>query len=66
MRRNRRAKYSIDGAVYALRKPIADCFNRPRPSLKLATRYAQTAESYLGIVLSASARLGARRVVDTV
>lgn len=65
MRRNRKAKDPIDGAIYALRNLIERCFNKLKHSRRLATRYDKTTESYLGFVLIASARLLCKHFVNT-
>lgn len=65
MRRNRKAQDTIDGAIYALRNLIERCFNKLKHTRRLATRYDKTAESYLGFVLIASARLWCRHFVNT-
>jgi transposase len=65
MRRNRKTQAPIDGAIYALRNLIERCFNKLKQSRRLATRYDKTAESYLGFVLIASARLWCRHFVNT-
>jgi transposase len=64
-RRNRKVQPAIDGHVYALRNLIERCFAKLKHSRRLATRYDKTAESYLGFVLIASARLRCRHFVNT-
>jgi transposase len=65
MRRSRKTRTPIDGAIYALRNLIERCFNKLKNSRRLATRYDKTTESYLGFVLIASARLWCRHFVNT-
>ena len=63
-RRNRKIQPIIDGHLYALRNLVERCFSKLKHSRRLATRYDKTADSYLGFVLVASARLWVRHFVD--
>jgi transposase len=63
-RRNRKIQPVIDGHRYALRNLIERCFSKLKHSRRLATRYDKTADSYLGFVLIASARLWVRHFVS--
>ena len=54
----------IDGCLYALRNLVERCFSKLKHSRRLATRYDKTADSYLGFVLVASARLWVRHFVN--
>lgn len=59
-RSSRKAPELIDGFTYALRNQIERCFNKLKCSRRLATRYDKTAESYLGFIHIAAARLWIR------
>jgi transposase len=63
-RRNRKVQPVIDGHLYALRNLVERCFSKLKHSRRLATRYDKTADSYLGFILIASARLWIRHFVD--
>jgi transposase len=63
-KRNRKIQPIIDGHLYALRNLVERCFSKLKHSRRLATRYDKTAESYLGFILIASARLWIRHFVD--
>ena len=62
-RRNRKRQPIIDGHLYALCNLVERCFSKLKHSRRLATRYDKTADSYLGFVLVASARLWLRHFV---
>jgi transposase len=64
-RRNRKIQRVIDGYLYALRNLVERCFSKLKHSRRLATRYDKTADSYLGFILIASARLWIRHFVNT-
>ncbi len=61
-KRNRRIQHSVDRPLYALRNRIERCFNKLKNSRRIATRYDQTASSFLGFTLLASIRLWFRFV----
>ena len=63
-RRNRKVQPIIDGHLYALRNLVERCFSKLKHSRRLATRYDKTADSYLGFILIASARLWVRHFVN--
>jgi transposase len=63
-KRNRKVQTVIDGHLYALRNLVERCFSKLKHSRRLATRYDKTADSYLGFVLIASARLWVRHFVN--
>lgn len=63
-KRSRKVQRTIDGHLYALRNLVERCFSKLKHSRRLATRYDKTADSYLGFVLIASARLWVRHFVD--
>jgi transposase len=63
-KRNRKVQPIIDGHLYALRNLVERCFSKLKHSRRLATRYDKTADSYLGFVLVASARLWIRHFVN--
>src|SRR5262249_10630178 len=63
-KRNRKVQRTIDGHLYALRNLVERCFSKLKHSRRLATRYDKTADSYLGFVLVASARLWVRHFVN--
>ena len=56
-RANRKLPIPIDAFIYALRNRIERCFNKLKCSRRFATRYDKTAESYLGFIHIAAARL---------
>ncbi len=64
-KRNRKVQRVIDGYLYALRNLVERCFSKLKHSRRLATRYDKTADSYLGFILVASARLWIRHFVNT-
>jgi transposase len=61
---NRKVQRPIDGCLYALRNLVERCFSKLKHSRRLATRYDKTAESYLGFILIASARLWVRHFIN--
>jgi transposase len=63
-KRNRRVQPIIEGHLYALRNLVERCFSKLKHSRGLATRNDKTAESYLGFILVASARLWSRHFVN--
>ena len=63
-KRNRKVQPIIDGYLYALRNLVERCFSKLKHSRRLATRYDKTADSYLGFILVASARLWIRHFVN--
>jgi len=63
-RRNRKAQIPVDGYIYALRNRIERCFNKLKNARRLATRYEQTAASYLGFVQIAAIRLWTNQFVN--
>jgi transposase len=63
-KRNRKVQRVIDGHLYALRNLVQRCFSKLKHSRRLATRYDKTADSYLGFILLASARLWVRHFVN--
>ena len=63
-KRTRKVQRPIDGHLYALRNLVERCFSKLKHSRRLATRYDKTADSYLGFILLASARLWARHFVN--
>ena len=63
-KRNRKVEPIIDGHLYALRNLVERCFSKLKHSRRLATRYDKTADSYLGFILVASARLWIRHFVN--
>ncbi|MBT6403986.1 MAG: transposase, partial [Rhodospirillaceae bacterium] len=56
-RPNRKELILVDGITYALRNRAERCFNKLKCSRRLATRYDKTADSYLGFIHIAAARL---------
>ncbi len=62
MRRNRKARKTVDMAVYTLRNLVERCFNRLKNSRRIATRYDKTAESFLGFIDIACIHLWCRRL----
>lgn len=63
-RRNRKVQRPIDGHLYALRNLVERCFSKLKHCRRLATRYDKTADSYIGFILVASARLWVRHFVN--
>ena len=55
-RRNRAVQHSVDRRLYALRNRIERFINRLKNLRRVATRYDQTASSFLGFVLLGCAR----------
>jgi len=64
-KRNRRIQHSVSRPIYALRNRIERCINRLKNSRRVATRYDQTAESFLGFAALASIRIWIRFVHAT-
>ena len=63
-KRNRTVQPVIDGHLYALRNLVERCFSKLKHSRRLATRYDKTADSFIGFILVASARLWIRHFVN--
>ena len=63
-KRNRKVQPVIDGHLYALRNLVERCFSKLKHSRRLATRYDKTADSYIGFILVASARLWVTHFVN--
>jgi transposase len=63
-KRNRKVQPVIDGHIYALRNLVERCFSKLKHSRRLATRYDKTADSYIGFILVASARMWVRHFVN--
>jgi len=63
-KKNRRVQIEIDGAIYALRNRIEQCFNRLKNSRRFATRYEKLAETFAGFVNLVSIRLWLRHFVN--
>ena len=59
-RANRKEPILVDGITYALRNRVERCFNKLKCSRRLATRYDKTADSYLGFIHIAAARIWVR------
>jgi transposase len=57
---NRKEPTLLEPIIYALRNRVERCFNKPKFSRRLATRYDKTAASYLGFIHIAAARLWVR------
>jgi transposase len=63
-RRHRKVQPVIDGCLYAPRNLVERCFSKLKHNRRRATRYDKTADSYLGFVVVASARLRVRHFVN--
>lgn len=61
-KRNRHVQHSVSRPLYALRSRIECFINRLKNSRRVATRYNQTAESFLGFATLSSVRLWIRFV----
>ena len=59
-RANRKEPILVDGITYALRNRVERCFNKLKCSRRMATRYDKTADSYLGFIHIAAARIWVR------
>ena len=64
-KRSRRVQHSVSRPLYALRSRIECFINRIKNSRRVATRYDQTADSFLGFAALASIRLWIRFVHAT-
>jgi transposase len=64
-KRNRHVQHSVRRPLYALRSRIECFINRLKNSRRVATRYDQTADSFLGFATLASIRLWIRFVHAT-
>ncbi len=56
-KRNRHVQHSVSRPLYALRSRIECFINRLKNSRRVATRYDQTADSFLGFAALSSIRL---------
>lgn len=56
-KRTLRVQHSVQRPIYALRNRIERCINRVKNCLCVATRYDNTASSFLGFVQLAAIRL---------
>ena len=56
-KRNRLIQHCVDRATYAMRNRIERFINRLKNSRRIATRYDQTATSFIGFVLLGSIRI---------
>jgi len=56
-KRNRLIQLPVDAAVHALRNMVERCFNKLKNARRLATRYDNTADSYLSFIRSTKARV---------
>ena len=54
---NRRIQHSVDRRLYALRNRVERFINRIKNFRRVATRYDQTASSFIGFVLLGSIRI---------
>ena len=61
-KRNRHVQHSVSRPIYALRSRIECFINRLKNSRRVATRYDQTADSFLGFAALSSIRLWIRFV----
>lgn len=64
-KRNRHVQHSVSRPLYALRSCIECFINRLKNSRRIATRYDQTADSFLGFAALSSIRLCIRSVHTT-
>ena len=64
-KRNRRVQHSVNRSLYALRSRIECFINRLKNSRRVATRYDQTSDSFLGFAALSSIRLWIRFVHAT-
>ncbi len=64
-KRNRRVQHCVSRPLYALRSRIECFINRLKNSRRVATRYDQTADSFLGFAALSSIRLWIRFVHAT-
>lgn len=69
--RSRRAKrttskvqIAIDGAIYALRTRVEQCFNRLKKARRVATRYDKPANAFLDFIHLIAVRLWLRHLVN--
>ncbi len=61
-KRNRHSQHSVSRPLYALRSRVERFINRLKNSRRVATRYDQTADSFLGFAALSSIRLWIRFV----
>ena len=64
-KKNRHIQHTVNRALYAMRNRIERFFNRLKNSRRVATRYDQTASSFLGFAKIASIRQWIRFVHAT-
>ena len=62
MRKSRKMRVGVDRSLYRLRNLVERCFNKLKNARRVATRYDEIAESFLGFVDIASNRLWLRRL----
>ncbi|SFA54266.1 Transposase DDE domain-containing protein [Paracoccus halophilus] len=62
MRKNRKVRKVVDMTIHTLRNMVERCCNKLKNSRRLATRYDQTADSFLGFVDIACVRLWLRHL----
>ncbi|WP_367120097.1 transposase [Phenylobacterium sp.] len=65
-KRNGKVQPVIDGYIYALRNLVERRFSKLKHSRRLATRCDKNADSYIGFILIASARLWVRHFVNRI
>ncbi|ETX28646.1 transposase [Roseivivax isoporae LMG 25204] len=60
MRNSRKRRVGVDRSLYRLRNLVERCFNRLKNARRVATRYDETAASFLGSIDITSIRLSLR------
>ncbi|EBA07903.1 truncated transposase [Sagittula stellata E-37] len=62
MRKSRKKRVGVDRLLYRRRNLVERCFNKLKNARRVATRYDETAESYLGFIDITSIRLWMRHL----
>ena len=57
MRKSRKMRVGEDNSLYSLRNPVEPCFNKLKNARRVATRYGNNAESFLGFIYITSVHL---------
>jgi transposase len=62
IRKSRKLRVAVDRTLYQLRNPVDRCINKLKNARRVATRFAKTAERFLGFIDITSIRLWLRHL----